>query len=248
MNTLVCISHVPDTTSKINFTADSKALDATGIQYVINPHDEYALTKAIQLKEAGGGTVTVLNVGGANTEPTLRKALAIGADKAVRVNLEPTDSLSVAKAIADHIGGASYDLIMCGQESIDYNGQQVPGMVAAMLDLPFANSCVGLELDGSTATVKSEIDGGNAVYSANLPLVLGSKKGLVEENELRIPNMRGIMTARTKPLEVVEAAAADAGVQSVSFAKPAPKEAVTMVDADNIDELVRLLSDEAKAI
>ena len=209
MNLLVCISHVPDTTAKINFDAAGTALDATGVQFVINPYDEFSLTKALHLKEAHGGTITVLNVGGPETEPTLRKALAIGADQAIRINATPTDAITVAKELKNHIAANAYDLILCGQESIDYNGQQVPAMLAALLNLPFVNACVDLVIDGSSATATGEIDGGHATYTGNLPLVVGGKKGLVEEKDLRIPNMRGIMTARSKPLQVLEATSAN---------------------------------------
>jgi len=197
MNILVCISHVPDTTAKINFTGDGKALDPNGIQFVINPYDEFGLTKALHLKEAHGGTITVINVGLAATEPTLRKALAIGGDKAVRINANPEDAITVAK---------------------------------------------------DTAHATSEIDGGHATFQAKLPMIVGGKKGLVEEKDLRIPNMRGIMSARTKPLELVEPSVNDGATKALHFEKPAPKAAVKMVDAGNVDELVRLLHEEAKAI
>ena len=210
MNLLVCISHVPDTTAKINFDAAGTELDATGVQFVINPYDEFSLTKALHLKEAHGGTITVLNVGGPETEPTLRKALAIGADQAIRINAIPTDAITVAKELKNHITANAYDLILCGQESIDYNGQQVPAMLAALLNLPFVNACVDLAIDGSSATATGEIDGGHATYAGTLPMVIGGKKGLVEEKDLRIPNMRGIMTARSKPLQVLEATENDA--------------------------------------
>jgi len=248
MNILVCISHVPDTTAKINFTADGTALDPAGVQFVINPYDEFGLTKALHIKEAQGGTITVINVGPSTTEPTLRKALAIGADKAVRIDAIPTDAITVAKELKNHISANSYDLIICGQESIDYNGQQVPAMLAALLEQPFANACVGLSLENGTATATSEIDGGHATYKAPLPMVIGGKKGLVEEKDLRIPNMRGIMSARTKPLEVTPATEGEGPTKPVSFEKPAGKAAVKMVDAENVDELVRLLHEEAKAI
>ena len=246
MNLLVCISHVPDTTAKINFDAAGKALDATGVQFVINPYDEFSLTKALHLKEAHGGSITVLNVGGPETEPTLRKALAIGADQAIRINATPTDAITVAKELKNHIAANAYDLILCGQESIDYNGQQVPAMLAALLNLPFVNACVDLVIDGSSATATGEIDGGHATYTGNLPLVVGGKKGLVEEKDLRIPNMRGIMTARSKPLQVLEATEHDAATRAAKFVKPAAKSAVKLVD--NADELVHLLHNEAKAI
>lgn len=246
MKILVCISHVPDTTSKINFVNDNTEFDTNGVQFIINPYDEFGLTKAIQLKEANGGTVTAINVGDATTEPTLRKALAIGADDAIRVNANPTDAFFVAEQIAAVAKDGGYDLIICGQESIDYNGGQVGGMLAALLDLPFASPCVGLEIDGSSATVLREIDGGKEKSTMALPIVLGGKKGLVEEKDLRIPNMRGIMTARTKPLATVEAVSADARTTAVKFEKPAPKAAVKLVES--AEELVQLLHNEAKAI
>ena len=246
MNLLVCISHVPDTTAKINFDAAGKALDATGVQFVINPYDEFSLTKALHLKEAHGGSITVLNVGGPETEPTLRKALAIGADQAIRINATPTDAITVAKELKNHISANTYDLILCGQESIDYNGQQVPAMLGALLNLPFVNACVDLTIDGSSANATGEIDGGHATYSGSLPLVVGGKKGLVEEKDLRIPNMRGIMTARSKPLQVLEASESETETQAIKFVKPAGKSSVKLVDS--VDELVHLLHNEAKAI
>ena len=246
MNLLVCISHVPDTTAKINFDAAGKALDATGVQFVINPYDEFSLTKALHLKEAHGGSITVLNVGGPETEPTLRKALAIGADQAIRINATPTDAITVAKELKNHISANTYDLILCGQESIDYNGQQVPAMLGALLNLPFVNACVDLTIDGSSANATGEIDGGHATYSGSLPLVVGGKKGLVEEKDLRIPNMRGIMTARSKPLQVLEASESDTATQAIKFVKPAGKSSVKLVNS--VDELVHLLHNEAKAI
>ena len=247
VNILVCISHVPDTTAKINFTADSSAFDPAGVQFVINPYDEFGLTKALHIKEAQGATITVLNVGGPETEPTLRKALAIGADQATRINATPTDAITVAKSIKNHIQAKRYDLIICGQESIDYNGQQVPAMIAAFLNLPFVNACVGLDINGDSATAKAEIDGGHATYSCSLPMVVGGKKGMVEEKDLRIPNMRGIMTARTKPL-TVEEGESGGHTAAVSFAKPKAKSAVKLVPADQVNELIRLLHEESKSI
>lgn len=246
MKILVCISHVPDTTSKINFANDNTEFDTNGVQFIINPYDEFGLTKAIQLKEAQGGTVTVLNVGDASTEPTIRKALAIGADDAIRVDAKPSDAYFVAEQIAAVVKENGYDLVICGQESIDYNGGQVGGMVSAILDLPFASPCVGLEINGGEATVLREIDGGKEKSSMTLPIVLGGKKGLVEEKDLRIPNMRGIMSARTKPLAVRPAVDATSRTAAVKFEKPAPKAAVKLVDS--AEELVNLLHNEAKAI
>ncbi len=248
MKVLVCISHVPDTTSKINFTADNSAFDKNGVQFVINPYDEFGLTRAIWLKEKKGASVTVLNVGGNETEPTLRKALAIGADNAIRVDAEPSDAFFVAKQIAAVAQEGGYDLIIAGRESIDYNGGQVPGMVAALLNWPFVNACVGMDGEGPEFNFTREIDGGKEKLSASLPLVIGGQKGLVEESDLRIPNMRGIMQARTKPLEVKAAVDAETKTSVGSFSKPAPKSAVKMIDAENVSELVQLLHDEAKVI
>ena len=248
MKILVCISHVPDTTSKINFTDNDTKFDTNGVQFVINPYDEFALTRAMWFKEKQGASVTVVNVGNATTEPTLRKALAIGADDAVRVNMEATDGLSVAKQLAEVVKNGGYDLVLAGRESIDYNGGMVPGMLAALLDYNFVNGCVNMEIDGTSVSLSREIDGGNEVLSTSLPLVVAGQKGIVEEKDLRIPNMRGIMMARKKPLNVIEPVAAESATSIESFEKPAPKGAVKLVDAENIDELINLLHNEAKVI
>lgn len=248
MKVLVCISHVPDTTSKINFTADNSAFDKNGVQYVINPYDEFGLTRAVWLKEKQGASVTVLNVGGKDTEPTLRKALAIGADNAIRVDAEPSDAFFVAKQIAAVAQEGEFDLIIAGRESIDYNGGQVPGMVAALLQWPFVNACVGMEADGDNYNMIREIDGGKEKLSASLPFIIGGQKGLVEEKDLRIPNMRGIMQARSKPLEVKAPVEAANRTEPGLYSKPAPKSAVKMVDAENISDLVRMLHEDAKVL
>ena len=248
MKVLVCISHVPDTTAKINFTSDQKAFDKNGVSFVINPYDEFSLTRAVWLQEKQDATVTVVNVGTAETEPTLRKALAIGANEAIRVNAEPTDAFFVAKQIAHIVKENKYDLVIAGRESIDYNGSQVPGMLAAMLDWPFVNACVGLEIEGDKATVIREIDGGKEKSVIPLPAVIAGQKGLVEEKDLKIPNMRGIMQARSKPLNVVEPVDADVKTAAVHFEKPAPKGDCKMIDPDNVQELVDLLHNEAKVI
>ena len=247
MKILVCISSVPDTTSKINFTADKTAFDKNGIQWVINPLDEFALTKAIKL-QASGATVTVLNVGEASTEAVIRKALAIGANDAIRINTEPKDSFSVAKEIANVAKDGNYDLILCGKESIDYNGGSVPGMVAQLLDQPFVNACVGLEVNGAEATAIREIEGGKETISVKLPAVIAGQKGMVDEKDLIIPNMRGIMSARTKPLQVLEPVSTEVRVEAVSYDSVPARAAVKMISPDNLDELVRLLHEEAKVI
>ena len=248
MKILVCISHVPDTTSKINFTENDSKFDTNGVQFVINPYDEFCLTRAMWFKEKQGASVTIVNVGGPETEPTLRKALAIGADNAIRVNVAPTDGFQVAKELAAVVKNGEYDLVLAGKESADYNGQMVPGMLATLTDFNFINGCVGIEVDGTTVSATREIDGGNETLSTSLPLIIGGQKGVVEEKDLRIPNMRGIMMARKKPLQVVEAVGGDASTSIHSFEKPAPKGAVKLVDADNVDELISLLHNEAKVI
>ena len=248
MKILVCISHVPDTTSKINFTNNDSEFDTNGVQFVINPNDEFGLTRAIWFQEQQGATVTVVNVGGPETEPTLRKALAIGANEAIRINSNPTDGFFVAKQLAEVIKNGSYDLIIAGKESLDYNGGMVPGMIAGLLGYNFLNSCVSLTIDGTSVTASREIDGGKEISTTSLPLIIGGQKGLVEEKDLRIPNMRGIMTARTKVLTILEPVAASSETKAIKFEKPAPRSAVKLVSADNLDELINLLHNEAKVI
>ena len=248
MNIVVCISSVPDTTSKINFTENNTKFESSGIQFVINPNDEFGLTKAMVLKEEFGGTVKVITVGDATSEPIIRKTLAIGADSAVRINKAATDSYTTALEIANYLKENPADLIIAGKESLDYNGGAVPAMIAEMLGLPFVNACNGLEIVGTNAKISREIDGGKENLSSSLPLVIGGQKGLVEESALRIPNMRGIMQARSKPLEVIEATTTEDLTTSISFEKPAEKGACKLVDADNVAELVSLLHNEAKVI
>jgi electron transfer flavoprotein beta subunit len=248
MKILVCISHVPDTTSKINFINGDSEFDTNGVQYVINPNDEFGLTRAIWFQEQQAANVTVINVGTADTEPTLRKALAIGANEAIRINAPATDGFYVAKQLAEVIKNSNYDLVICGKESLDYNGGMVPGMLAGLLGYNFINSCTNLVVEGTTATASREIDGGKEIISASLPLIIGGQKGLVEEKDLRIPNMRGIMTARTKVLTVLEPISATAETKAIKFEKPAAKSAVKLIAADNIDELINLLHNEAKVI
>ncbi len=248
MKILVCISNVPDTTSKINFTEGDTKFDTNGVQFVINPNDEFGLTRAIWFKEKQGATVHVANVGSANTEPTIRKALAIGADEAIRINTEPLDGFSVAQQLAEVVKNGAYDLVIAGRESIDYNGGMVPGILACLTEMNFVNNCIGLEIEGTNATALREIDGGKEKIATSLPLVIGCQKGLVAESDLKIPNMRGIMMARQKKLNVIEPIAIEASTQDVKFEKPAPKSAVKLVNADNVDELINLLHNEAKVI
>jgi electron transfer flavoprotein beta subunit len=248
MKILVCISHVPDTTSKINFINNDSQFDANGVTFVINPNDEFGLTRAIWFQEKQGANVTVVTVGGPETEPTLRKALAIGANEAIRVNANPTDGFFVAKQLAEVIKTGAYDLIIAGKESLDYNGGMVPGMLAGILGYNFVNSCTELTIDGTTAKASREIDGGKENIETSLPLIIGGQKGLVEEKDLLIPNMRGIMTARSKVLTVLEPVASVTETKSIKFEKPAPKSAVKLISADNLDELINLLHNEAKVI
>jgi len=248
MKILVCISHVPDTTSKINFINGDTEFDTNGVQFVINPNDEFGLTRAIWFKEQQGASVTVVNVGGADAEATLRKALAIGADEAIRINANPSDGMFVATELAAVVKAGNYDLVIAGKESLDYNGGMVPGMLAGLLGFNFVNSCIGLDVNGTEAKVVREIDGGKETVSTTLPLVIGGQKGLVEEKDLRIPNMRGIMMARTKALDVKEPTTTETASKAVKFEKPAAKSAVKLISADNIDELIDLLHNEAKVI
>ena len=248
MNIIVCISSVPDTTSKINFTNNNNNFDATGVQFVINPYDEFGLTKAMMLKEETGGKVTIITVGDASVEPVMRKALAIGADTAIRINTNPKDSYSTASEIANYLNQEPMDLIISGRESIDYNGGAVGGMLAEILDLPFINACIGLDISGNIANISREIDGGKEDISSALPIVIGGQKGLVQESELRIPNMRGIMQARTKPLKVIEPSNDETLTASIDFKTPDEKGACKLLDVNNVAELVSLLHNEAKVI
>lgn len=245
MKILVCISHVPDTTSKINFTDNNTRFDTTGVQFIIGPYDDYALARAVELKESSGASVTVLNVGPAETEPTLRKALAIGADDAIRVNAQPTDPYYVAVQIAEQARKGNYDLILMGRESIDYNGGVVHALVGELLGIPSVSPVMKLDLEGGIAKMTREIEGGKEHLEAPLPLVLGCQEPIAE---WKIPNMRGIMSARTKPLQVVEPVPADSGVQLKQYELPPPKGTVKMIPADNVEELVKLLKNEAKVL
>ena len=244
MKILVCISNVPDTTSKINFINNSSKFDLTGVQFIIGPYDDYALARAIELKETiPGTTVTVLNIGLVETEPTIRKALAIGADDASRVNAEPTDSHFVASQISFHAKG--FDLVLMGRESIDYNSGVVHAIVGEMLGVPSVSPVMKLELDGAKAKLEREIEGGKETLEVNLPLVAGCQEPIAE---WKIPNMRGIMSARTKPLKVVEATAVEQTAVLKKFELPPAKVAVKMINADNVSELVTLLKTAAKVL
>jgi len=249
MKILICISNVPDTTTKIRFNADNTAFDSTGVQWIINPWDELALTRALELKEGSGGAiekVTVLNVGTKETEPTIRKALAIGADDAIRINAEPKDAYYVAHQIAEVLNKDPYDIILCGIESSDYNGSMVGGMLAEFLDSPSISSVSLLNIDGGNVTVNREIDGGKEILSVEMPFVAIVQKGIALEP--RIPSMRGIMMARKKPLNVVEPVDGDSLTEQVGYDLPPPKAACRMVAEENVQELIELLHNEAKVI
>lgn len=246
MKLLVCVSKTPDTTTKISFTADGKEFDTNGIQYIMNPYDEwYALVRALELKEAQGGSVTLINVGPAANDSIIRKGLAIGADGAVRINAEPTSSLFVAKQIAEYAKNENFDVIFLGKETIDYNGSEVGAMVAELLDLPFISYASHMEMNGNTATVSRDIEGGTEAIEVETPFVISAAKGLAEQ---RIANMKGIMMAKSKPLNVVEPVAFEDLSVAVQYQLPKPKSAVKLIEPDNMEELVRLLHEEAKVI
>jgi electron transfer flavoprotein beta subunit len=246
MKILVCISKAPDTTSKIAFSENNTRFDENGVQFIVNPYDEwYALVRALEIKEAQGGNVTTISVGGADYEPIIRKALAIGADDAVRIDAAESDSLFVAKQIANYAKGKGFDMIMCGKETINYNGSVVPGMIAELLDLPYVALATKLDVSGNTATIEREIAGGLEVVEVNAPFVLSAAKGMAEQ---RIPNMRGIMAARTKPLAVEAASAAEASTSVKGYSLPPAKGACKYIDPENAGDLIRLLHEEAKAI
>ena len=244
MKILVCISSVPDTTSKVSFEADNTAFSKAGVQYIIGPYDDYALARAVELKEANGGTVTVLNVGGADAEPQIRKALAIGADDAVRIDAEPTDSYFVASEIANYAKDKGFDLILMGRETTDYNSGVVHGMVGEMLGLPSFSPVMELTVDGSAVKMSREIEGGKEKIETTLPAVFGCQEPIAE---WKIPNMRGIMSARTKPLVVIPASS-DALTKVANYKLPPAKGACKMIDPEDAASLIKLLQTEAKVL
>lgn len=245
MKILVCITHVPDTTSKISFTDNNTKFNTDGVQFIIGPYDDYALARAVELRDQHGGTITVLNVGGAETEPTIRKALAIGADDAVRINTFPEDATFVAKEIAAYAKDKAFDLILMGRESIDGNGGLVHGMVGELLGIPSISPVMRLDIEGTTGKMDKEIEGGKQTLEVGMPFVAGCQEPIAE---WKIPNMRGIMTARTKPLEVIEPSESQDSSKVDAYTLPAPKGDCRMVDAENVQELVDLLKNEAKVL
>ena len=247
MKILVCISKTPDTTAKIAFTDNNTKFAADGVQWIINPYDEwYALVRAIELKEKDSAVVLhLVTVAAADADPIIRKALALGGEEAIRVNADSHDSFYIASQIASIAKQGGYDLVFTGKETIDYNGSSIGGMVAELLDLPYVSLATKFDLNGNTATIIREIEGGDEVCELSLPAVVSCQKGMAEQ---RIPNMKGIMGARTKPLKVVEPIAADVLTTVAGFQLPPAKAGVKLVPADNPAELVRLLHEEAKAI
>tara|TARA_R110002072_G_scaffold282761_2_gene445912 strand:+ start:5357 stop:6097 length:741 start_codon:yes stop_codon:yes gene_type:complete len=246
MKILVCISKSPDTTSKIAFTDGNSKFDENGVQYIINPYDEwYALVRALELKEANGGSVSVITVGAAQDDAIIRKALAIGADDATRIDAEPTDAYFVAMQIANYAKENAFDMVLTGKETINYNGSQVGGMISEAMDLPFVSLASKMDVAGEIATLETEIVGGIQIVEVQLPAVISCAKGMAEQ---RIPNMRGIMAARTKPLNVLPASAVDVLTSFESYSLPEAKTACKMIDPNNMDELVKLLHEEAKVI
>lgn len=246
MKILVCISKTPDTTAKIAFADNNTKFSEAGVQFIINPYDEwYALVRALELKETLNATVHLITVGGADTEPVIRKALALGGDEAFRVNADSHDSYYIASQIAAHAKQENYDIIFTGKETIDYNGSGIGGMVADLVGIPFVSIASKFELNGQVATLRREIEGGEEVCEVTLPVAVSCQKGMAEA---RIPNMRGIMAARTKPLKVIEPVQADTLTSIVSFELPPAKAGVKLIPADNVEELVKLLHEEAKVI
>jgi len=248
MKILVCISCVPDTTSKINFINNNTEFDNSQIQYVINPNDEFGLTRAIWFKENDGAEIDVISVGLDNSDQILRKALAIGADRGFRINQEALDSFQVAKLLSNHIANNNYDLVIAGRESIDYNGGMVPGIIAEILNFNYVTNCVSLEITNNSAKIKREIEGGVETLNCKLPLIIGAQKGLVEESDLKIPNMRGIMQARQKPFEIIQGETEEIKTKTIRFEKPEGNKEIKLVSPDNLDELIDYLHNEAKVI
>ena len=246
MKLLVCISKTPDTTSKIAFTEGNTKFDENGVQWIINPYDEwYALVRAIEMKEQDPAvTIHLVTVGEADAEPIIRKALALGGDEAIRINIQSNDSFVVASQIAAIAKEGAYDLILTGKETIDYNSACIGSMLSGLLDLPYVSLANQMALNGNTASVKREIEGGEETCEITLPAIVSCQKGMAEQ---RIPNMRGIMAARTKPLKVVEPIAVQATTSIKNYDLPPAKSGVKLVAADNVEELVRLLKEEAKA-
>lgn len=245
MKILVCISNVPDTTTKVTFTDNNTKFNTTGVQFIINPYDELALTRALEITEKQGGMVSVINVGLTDAEPSIRKALAIGANDAIRINAEPTDAYFVAEQIAAYVKTDPFDLILTGRESIDYNGGLVCGILAEMLGIPSINVVTSIDIDNGVVVAERDIDGGREKVNCKLPAVASAQKELTEP---RIPNMRGIMAARSKALKVIEPTASAKTSSTVGYELPAPKGSVKLIPSEQAEQLIDLLHNEAKVI
>ncbi len=246
MKILVCISNVPDTTTKITFTNNDTVLNSAGVQFIINPYDEwYALVRALELKETLGGNVTIIHVGAADSDATIRKGLAIGADDAVRIDVEPNDAFAVAEQIAAYAKDKGFDLIMAGKETISFNSSMVGGMLAELLSLPYISMVTKLDIAGSLATLEHDIDGGTEVVECGLPLVLSANKGMAVA---RIPNMRGIMAARSKPLIVIAPVSSEKLTIITNYKLNSGRTDCKYIDASSPEKLIELLHTEAKAI
>ncbi len=249
MKILVCISNVPDTTTKVKFVDNNTRFDSTGVQWVINPWDELALTRALELKDASAGviqSVTVAHVGTAAAEPTIRKALAIGADEAIRVNADPADAYTVAGCLAEVLKNDPFDIIICGIESSDHNGSAVGGMLAEFLNYPSVSAVSHLNIENGQPVIIREIDGGKESLSVSMPFVAIVQKGIAKEP--RIASMRGIMTARTKQIKVVEPQAVKALTRVVEYEMPQKRGSCKFIDPENPKQLIELLQNEAKVI
>ena len=245
MKFLICISNVPDTTTKISFNENNTSFNATGVQFILNPYDELSIARALELAEGGKAHITILHIGEIQNEPTIRKALALGGDEAVRINAQAKDGFFVAKQIAHYAEGKGYDLIFFGRESIDYNGSQVCAMVGELLNIPSVSICKKLDLDGNNALVEREIEGGKEILTVKLPFALSSTEGI---SEPKIPNMRGIMSARTKPLLVLEPISVEEKEKTLHFESPKPRGQVKLIPSDSAENLINLLHEEAKVI
>jgi len=244
MKILVCINQVPDTTSQINFTVDHKAFDPSGVQFVINPSDEAALIRALQLKEQRGAHITLVHVGLSDSEPVLRKAFALGADEMIRVETTPMDGFFVAQQLAPI--AKDYEVVFCGRESLDYNGGMVGGMLASLLDFNFVDDVIAFSLEGAIAKITRAIDGGKELLESPLPVVVGIQKEIIPEEEIRIPSMKGIMMARKAPLQIISPVEATTQPAIDSLEKPKGKAPIKMISPDNLDELIEELHDKRK--
>lgn len=246
MKLLVCVSKVPDTTTKISFLDGDTKFNEDKVQFIVNPYDEwYALVRALELKETLGGTVTIITVGGADVEPIIRKALSLGADDAVRIDANPSESFFTAKQIATYAKANAYDLVLTGKETIDYNGSEVGGMIAEFMGLPYISHATKLEIKDGTATFEVDITGGTEAFTVSLPCVASAAKGMAEQ---RIPNMRGIMAAKTKQITVIAPEGTPTLTEVVKYELPPSKSACKMIAPEDMDQLVELLHTEAKVI